>query len=222
MRTLLLMAIVALFLFTACSTATTSVPAQPTALPDQSVPTQPPAATRDPAAPVPGVAEPTATQLPDNPAAQPVPAPTETAASLPPTVAPAATLVPTVMPIKESPMPIQPAPPFNAQPLQPPYSPTIEQQIAAAKQDLAQRLGIDAATIEVVSVEAVTWPDGSLGCPRPGMAYTQVLIDGLLVQLRANGQMYPYHGDGRQPLFLCDSQAGPQSKPPRQSPSNAP
>ncbi|ACL23974.1 hypothetical protein [Chloroflexus aggregans] len=213
MRTLLLMAIVALFLFTACGTATTSVPAQPTAPPNQPVPTQPPAATRDLAAPVPGVAEPTATQLPDNPAAQPVPAPTETAASLPPTVAPAATLVPTVMPIKESPMPIQPAPPFNAQPLQPPYSPTIEQQIAAAKQDLAQRLRIDAATIEVVSVEAVTWPDGSLGCPRPGMAYTQVLIDGLRILLRVGDQLYPYHSGNNQPPFLCESQMGSRAQP---------
>ncbi|MGB9738773.1 hypothetical protein [Chloroflexus sp.] len=201
---------VVIIILTACGAPVGSSPVRPTVALDQSVSTQPPAATR-----IPDTALPTAV-LTVSPSPTPAVSPTTSSSSIP-------TIKETsIPPLKESPMPIQPAPPFNAQPLQPPYSPTIEQQIAAAKQDLAQRLGIDAATIEVVSVEAVTWPDGSLGCPRPGMAYTQVLIDGLLVQLRANGQMYPYHGDGRQPLFLCDSQAGSQSKPPRQSPSNAP
>jgi len=36
-----------------------------------------------------------------------------------------------------------------------------------------------------VEVDAVTWPDTSLGCPKPGMMYPQVLVEGVLVQLRA-------------------------------------
>ena len=37
--------------------------------------------------------------------------------------------------------------------------------IGSAKEDLAKKLGIDAAEIELVAFEPVTWNDGSLGCP---------------------------------------------------------
>ena len=39
----------------------------------------------------------------------------------------------------------------------------------------------------MVSVEEVTWRDGSRGCAQPGMAYTQALIDGSRITLRAGG-----------------------------------
>ncbi len=110
-------------------------------------------------------------------------------------------------------MPIQPAPAPNAQPLTPPFDGFIQRQIDVAKQDLAQRLGVDVAAIEVASVEAVTWPDGSLGCPRPGMAYIQVLIDGLRILLRVGDQLYPYHSGDNQPPFLCELQVGPRTQP---------
>jgi len=97
----------------------------------------------------------------------------------------------------------------------------MEAQIDAAKQDLAQRLGIDASAIEVVEVDAVTWPDTSLGCPKPGMMYPQVLVEGVLVQLRANGQTYRYHGDGQSRLFLCDAQAEPHGGHTRRMPGRA-
>ncbi|WP_322512885.1 hypothetical protein [Chloroflexus sp.] len=211
MRALLFVIILGMFALAACGAATGSLPAQPTSAPDQPLPTQPPAATRDPATPV--VAEPTATMLSANPAPPPTAAATETPAAAPPTVAPVATPAPTVAPIKETPMPIPPAPAPNAQPLTPPFDPFIQRQIDAAKQDLAQRLGIDVAAIEVVSVEAVTWPDGALGCPRPGMAYIQVLIDGLRILLRVGDQLYPYHSGNNQPPFLCEAQIGPRAQP---------
>lgn len=75
--------------------------------------------------------------------------------------------------------------------------------VAQAKADLARRLSINADQIEVLRFEAVTWPDGSLGCPQPGMQYSQVLVEGYLVQLRAAGQDYEYHGAGTQPPILC-------------------
>ena len=37
-----------------------------------------------------------------------------------------------------------------------------------AVDDLAASLGVDADEVEVVSVEEVTWRDGSRGAPRPG------------------------------------------------------
>ena len=39
---------------------------------------------------------------------------------------------------------------------------------------------------------AVTWNDGSLGCPEPGMFYTQALVDGYHVILQAGDEELDY------------------------------
>ena len=62
-----------------------------------------------------------------------------------------------------------------------------------AMNDLAQRLGVAKSAITLVKIEAVEWPDASLGCPRPGMMYAQVITPGYLVVLRASGRNYEYH-----------------------------
>ena len=41
--------------------------------------------------------------------------------------------------------------------------------------------------VTVVSYEDVTWPDGALGCPEPGMSYTQALVPGARLVLEADG-----------------------------------
>ena len=89
----------------------------------------------------------------------------------------------------------------------PPASPsaTPSGPVAQAVADLAGSLGIDAADVEVVSMEEVTWRDGSRGCAQPGMAYTQALIDGSRITLRVAGKTYEYHSGGSQPPSLCDS-----------------
>jgi hypothetical protein len=50
--------------------------------------------------------------------------------------------------------------------------------------DAADRAGVAADELEVITAEAVTFNDGSLGCPEPGMAYTQALVDGYHVVVR--------------------------------------
>ena len=75
---------------------------------------------------------------------------------------------------------------------------------ADAVADLATRLEMEAAAIEVVSQEAVTWRDGSLGCAKPGFAYTQALVEGSRIKLRADGTDYEYHSGGSKPPFLCE------------------
>jgi hypothetical protein len=78
--------------------------------------------------------------------------------------------------------------------------------VAPARADLALRLGVDADQLQVISAEEVTWPDGSLGCPEPGMSYTQALVDGSKVVLGYDDRVYVYHaGDDGQP-FLCPSE----------------
>ena len=77
--------------------------------------------------------------------------------------------------------------------------------VAPARADLARRLGVEPDELEVISAEEVTWPDGSLGCPEPGMSYTQALVDGSKVVLGHNDRVYVYHaGEDGEP-FLCPS-----------------
>ncbi len=70
-----------------------------------------------------------------------------------------------------------------------------EKAVQAAKADLARRTGIDQAAIVVVRADAVDWRDSSLGCPRPGQMYIQVITPGYLVVLQAAGRTHEYHTD---------------------------
>jgi hypothetical protein len=69
--------------------------------------------------------------------------------------------------------------------------------------DLAGRLQIDPAAVAVVSVEEVTWPDASIGCPQPEMSYAQVLVNGTRMVLEAGGIEYHYHSGGGGDPFSC-------------------
>ena len=53
-----------------------------------------------------------------------------------------------------------------------------------ARSSLAERLQVDAGTIEVLEVEPAEWPDAALGCPVPGRVYAQVITSGYRVTLR--------------------------------------
>ena len=95
----------------------------------------------------------------------------------------------------------------------PPPGSTENQLVAYAKEDLAKRLGIPVEEIELVSMEEVTWRDGSLGCPKPGMAYTQALVNGTLIVLSVDLRQYRYHsGRGGTP-FLCENKPDPPLPP---------
>jgi hypothetical protein len=80
-----------------------------------------------------------------------------------------------------------------------------------AKADLASRLSVAVDEIKLLEVRQVTWPDTSLGCPQPGLVYSQVAQEGLLIRLSAAGRMYFYHSRGTEDPFLCEqSQFAPQ------------
>ncbi|OQA44313.1 MAG: hypothetical protein BWY52_01650 [Chloroflexi bacterium ADurb.Bin325] len=65
--------------------------------------------------------------------------------------------------------------------------------VASALADLAARLKVGEEEIAVRSVEAVDWPDASLGCAQPGRMYAQVITPGYRILLEAGGQVYEYH-----------------------------
>lgn len=72
---------------------------------------------------------------------------------------------------------------------------------AAIEDDLRTR-GVD-GTPELVSAEAVTFSDGSLGCPSPGQSYTQALVDGMRVVVSVDGVSYDYRFGGGGAPKLC-------------------
>lgn len=75
--------------------------------------------------------------------------------------------------------------------------------VARAKEVLTKQTGTAADAIEVISVEAKTWNDSSLGCGKPGTMALQVLTDGYVVQLRAQNKTHRVHVAGNQAI-ICD------------------
>jgi hypothetical protein len=71
--------------------------------------------------------------------------------------------------------------------------------------DLAARQGVDPSMINTVSLEEVTWRDGSIGCPQPDMNYTQALVPGIRLVLELEGRRYEYHAGGERTIFLCEN-----------------
>jgi len=76
-----------------------------------------------------------------------------------------------------------------------------------AVKHLAEKLQINTDQIQITEVEAVTWPDSSLGCPQPNGMYLQVVTPGFKLTLEANGNSYPYHTDSGEAVVFCGSGA---------------
>jgi hypothetical protein len=57
--------------------------------------------------------------------------------------------------------------------------------------------------VRLIRVEAREWSDASLGCPKPGQMYAQVITPGYLVVLEAGGQRLEYHTDAGRRVELC-------------------
>lgn len=60
--------------------------------------------------------------------------------------------------------------------------------------EVARDAGVAREAVVVRQAEAVTFPNGGLGCEQPGMLYTQVQVDGYRVVLEAGGVTYDYRG----------------------------
>lgn len=123
--------------------------------------------------------------------AQPAPSATQRAAAAPPaaspTLRPAPTNLPALVPTPEPPI-VGPVPP------------ELLQAIIA---DLTGRTGANPADVTVIQAEAVEWPDGSLGCPKPGEAYLQVITPGYKVVLELAGKQHDYRANERGFFFEC-------------------
>jgi hypothetical protein len=69
--------------------------------------------------------------------------------------------------------------------------------------DLEARIGVDVSTAEIVSVEPATWPDGAMGCPRPGEVYIQVITSGYRVVVSFDGTLYDYRVSDAGAVRFC-------------------
>ncbi len=122
-----------------------------------------------------------------------------------------------------APKPARPSAPTPPSPRQEPVAPGLEpvlppadrpiprddHRVAAAISDLAARLNQDAAEIELLDARDVTWRDGSVGCPTPGLAYSQALVPGFLIVLQSGDASYVYHAAGDLLPFFCESPQAP-------------
>lgn len=79
--------------------------------------------------------------------------------------------------------------------------------------DARDRAGQPGSAITALRAEAVEWPDGSLGCPQPGMMYTQAIVPGYWVVLELAGKQFDYRVSERGHFVLCENGAPPISLP---------
>lgn len=80
---------------------------------------------------------------------------------------------------------------------------SLDDQIALAREDLAQQRGSDLGSIILVAARHVTWRSGALGCPGPGMSYTQALVPGVLIILQSGNENFSYHAENAGVPFYC-------------------
>jgi hypothetical protein len=71
-----------------------------------------------------------------------------------------------------------------------------------AQRDLASRLKVPVEKVKT-TLRPHTWPDASLGCPKPDMSYAQMETKGFVIELEAGGKKYRYHSD-MQRVVPCD------------------
>lgn len=73
--------------------------------------------------------------------------------------------------------------------------------LGSLREDLEKR-GI--AHAEVIVAEAVAWPNGALGCPKPGQIYTQVVIPGYRIVFARGEERWDYRVGNTGGFILCD------------------
>jgi hypothetical protein len=88
-------------------------------------------------------------------------------------------------------------------------SPAAEAQAAAidaARRDAAQRLNTTPESLQIDVVESRQWPDRSLGCPRSGVLYAQIVTPGYLIIVSSGSRRFEYHADDRGMAVFCQEQ----------------
>lgn len=77
------------------------------------------------------------------------------------------------------------------------------EMLASALADASHRSGVAETELVIEKSRRVTWNDGSLGCPQPGMNYTQALVPGWHLVVRAGERTFDYRAADRGRFMLC-------------------
>ena len=78
--------------------------------------------------------------------------------------------------------------------------PSILETVMAEAARLSD-IPVDQVTVE--RAEPAVWPNGALGCPQPGEMYTQALVDGYWIILRAGTESYDFRVASTGSFRLC-------------------
>jgi hypothetical protein len=77
--------------------------------------------------------------------------------------------------------------------------------VAAARERLAQHLGVPAGSLTLQEATQQEWSDGALGCPAADQLYPQVITPGFLLIFSADAKTYAVHtGGSEQLMILCE------------------
>lgn len=88
--------------------------------------------------------------------------------------------------------------PTDGAPVLPP-----ERLLGPVLADASKRTGLPTEELVVTNAWRRTWNDGSLGCPQPGMHYTQALVPGWQVIVAAGEQSLDYRLSDRGYFMVC-------------------
>jgi len=73
-----------------------------------------------------------------------------------------------------------------------------DQVLTLAIEVLSKELNVPPSEISLIHQSKFNWPNSALGCPKPGIAYTQSIVPGHLVLLKHQQSQFRVHtGNGR-------------------------
>src|SRR6266567_7534133 len=114
----------------------------------------------------------------------------------------------------------------QVEPVPPSASPTLTEEIPPVKGEVPQKIleailkeaaalaKVAREQLVIVRAQPVVWNDGSLGCPEPGMMYTQALVNGYWVVIDAAGEKYDFRVGRGGSFRLCPAGRGRPPLPP--------
>ena len=89
----------------------------------------------------------------------------------------------------------------------------LNDQIEFSRKELAQRLGIKPESITLSGARQVNWRSSAVGCPKPGVSYTQALLPGALISLKVGNEVHRYHAKSGGKPFYCPRKRAEQPAP---------
>ncbi len=120
-------------------------------------------------------------------------------------------MLPTRTPTSQVPLPKPTEPVSPVSPLSPLPFPNLpegmqKEALMTLRTEVAETTGVLTADLALVSAEPVTWNNTSLGCPKKGQIYAEVLVEGWRVVFEdAAGRTYDVHTTGNLEDFVICS-----------------